>query len=308
MRQSFSSAMPETGDTGVLTPVPQTPAALHAVERVYRSKAGPVTALAGVTASFASGTFTAVMGPSGSGKSTLLHCAAGLDRPTSGEVILAGTLLRGLSEKKLTLLRRRYVGFVFQSFNLLPYLTAGQNVALPLRLAGRRPRRDEIGAALAAVGMEGRAGHRPAELSGGQQQRVAIARALVTGPQVIFADEPTGMLDSASGHEVLSLLRRLADQQQATVVMVTHDPAAAARADRVLFLADGRLAGELADPDPRTVADRLASLTADAGLRSAGGGRSPANGWPARGRARREPEPAVDADRGPGPVPAGAVR
>src|SRR6185312_2237288 len=274
MRQSFSSAMPETGDTGVLTSVPQTPVALHAVARVYRSKAGPVTALAGVTASFAAGTFTAVMGPSGSGKSTLLHCAAGLDRPTSGEVILGGTVLRGLSE---TLLRRRHVGFVFQSFDLLPYLTAGQNVALPLRLAGRRPRRDEIGAALAAVGLDGRAGHRPAELSGGQQQRVAIARALVTGPQVIFADEPTGMLDSASGHEVLSLLRRLADQQQATVVMVTHDPAAAARADRVLFLADGRLAGELADPDPRTVADRLAGLTADAGLRMLGGpdGRPP---------------------------------
>ena len=290
MRQSFSSAMPETGDTAVLTPVGQAPVALHAVTRVYRSKAGPVAALAGVTASFAAGTFTAVMGPSGSGKSTLLHCAAGLDRPTSGEVILAGTVLRGLSETKLTLLRR-HVGFVFQSFNLLPYLTAGQNVALPLRLAGRRPRRDEIGAALAAVGLDGRAGHRPAELSGGQQQRVAIARALVTGPQVIFADEPTGMLDSASGHEVLSLLRRLADQQQATVVMVTHDPAAAARADRVLFLADGRLAGELADPDPRTVADRLAGLTADAGLRTPDGPRSPdeqpAGGWPAQGRAAR---------------------
>jgi putative ABC transport system ATP-binding protein len=267
MRQSFSSAMPETGTAAAQAPATQTSVALHAVTRVYRSKAGPVTALSEVTAGFAAGTFTAVMGPSGSGKSTLLHCAAGLDRPTSGEVILAGTVLRGLSETKLTLLRRRHVGFVFQSFNLLPYLTAGQNVALPLRLAGRRPRRDEIGAALAAVGLQGRAGHRPAELSGGQQQRVAIARALVTGPQVIFADEPTGMLDSASGHEVLSLLRRLADQQQATVVMVTHDPAAAARADRVLFLADGRLAGELADPDPRTVADRLASLTADAGFR-----------------------------------------
>jgi putative ABC transport system ATP-binding protein len=296
MRQSFSSAMPETGPPAALTLVARTSVAqisvaLHAVTRVYRSKAGPVTALAGVTASFAAGTFTAVMGPSGSGKSTLLHCAAGLDRPTSGEVILAGTMLRGLSETRLTLLRRRHVGFVFQSFNLLPYLTAGQNVALPLRLAGRRPRRDEIGAALAAVGLDGRAGHRPAELSGGQQQRVAIARALVTGPQVIFADEPTGMLDSASGHEVLSLLRRLADQQQATVVMVTHDPAAAARADRVLFLADGRLAGELADPDPRTVADRLASLTADAGLRTPDGpcspDQQPAGGWPAQGRAGR---------------------
>ena len=292
MRQSFSSAMPETGNPAALTPV-----ALHAVTRVYRSTAGPVTALAGVTASFAAGTFTAVMGPSGSGKSTLLHCAAGLDRPTSGEVILAGTVLRGLSETKLTLLRRRHVGFVFQSFNLLPYLTAGQNVALPLRLAGRRPRRGETGAALAAVGLDGRAGHRPAELSGGQQQRVAIARALVTGPQVIFADEPTGMLDSASGHEVLSLLRRLADQQQATVVMVTHDPAAAARADRVLFLADGRLAGDLADPDPRTVADRLAGLTADAGLRAPDGPYSP-DGLPPGGRMTRE-----RAVRGLGPVP-----
>src|SRR4029077_8474247 len=213
MRQSFSSVMPETGPPAALTPVAQAPVApapvaqapvapapvaLHAVSRVYRSKAGRVTALAGVTASFAAGTFTAVMGPSGSGKSTLLHCAAGLDRPPSGEVILAGTVLRGLSETKLTLLRRRHVGFVFQSFNLLPYLTAGQNVALPLRLAGRRPRRDEIGAALAAVGLDGRAGHRPAELSGGQQQRVAIARALVTRAPVILVDEATRHLDS--GH------------------------------------------------------------------------------------------------------------
>jgi putative ABC transport system ATP-binding protein len=256
-------------------PVAQAPVALHAVTRVYGSRAGRVTALSEVTAGFAAGSFTAVMGPSGSGKSTLLHCAAGLDTPDSGDVILAGTVLRGLSETKLTVLRRRHVGFVFQSFNLLPYLTAGQNVALPLRLAGRRPRRDEISAALASVGLEGRAGHRPAELSGGQQQRVAIARALITSPDVIFADEPTGSLDSASGHEVLVLLRRLADRQGATVVMVTHDPAAASRADRVLFLADGRLAGELADPDPRTVADRLASLAADASLRFPPGSADP---------------------------------
>jgi putative ABC transport system ATP-binding protein len=264
---------------------PEVAVSLRGVRKTHGRHASAVRALDSVDIDFFGGTFTAVMGPSGSGKSTLLHCAAGLDRPTSGEVILAGTVLRGLSETKLTLLRRRHVGFVFQSFNLLPYLTAGQNVALPLRLAGRRPRRDEISAALAAVGLDGRAGHRPAELSGGQQQRVAIARALVTGPQVIFADEPTGMLDSASGREVLGLLRRLADQRQATVVMVTHDPAAAARADRVLFLADGRLAGELADPDPRTVADRLASLTADAGLRTPG--ERPPGGWPAQARAGR---------------------
>jgi putative ABC transport system ATP-binding protein len=252
MRHSFCSVLPETG-----SPLR---AELRAVTKVYPARSGAVTALREVSAGFAAGTFTAVMGPSGSGKSTLLQCAAGLDRPTSGHVLLAGQELGGLSEHRLTLLRRESVGFIFQSFNLLPSLSAGQNVGLPLRLAGRRPRRADVTAALAAVGLADRAGHRPAELSGGQQQRVAIARALITAPPVIFADEPTGMLDSASGREVLDLLRGLSGERHATVVMVTHDPAAAAWADRVIFLADGQLAGELRDPTASTVAARLAGL------------------------------------------------
>jgi len=245
-------------------PVPETrnsePAvALRAVTKVYGSGGGAVTALREITADFPPGTFTAVMGPSGSGKSTLLQCAAGLDRPTSGEVRLAGQALSGLSETKLTRLRRDRVGFVFQSFNLLPSLTAELNVALPLRLAGRRPARGEVRDMLAVVGLADRARHRPSELSGGQQQRVAIARALVTKPSVVFADEPTGMLDSAAGREVLSLLRGLAASRQ-TVVMVTHDPVAAAYADRVLFLADGQIAGELHDPTAQSVAARMTGL------------------------------------------------
>ncbi len=200
------------------------------------------------------------MGPSGSGKSTLLQCAAGLDRPTSGEVTLAGHDLHALSETRLTLLRRDQIGFVFQSFNLLPALTAELNIALPLRLAGRRPRRGEIRSVLARVGLADRARHLPAELSGGQQQRVAIARALVTKPAVLFADEPTGMLDSANGRAVLSLLRGLVDTDRRTVIMVTHDPVAAASADRVIFLADGQFAGELDDPAPQAVAARMTGL------------------------------------------------
>jgi putative ABC transport system ATP-binding protein len=233
--------------------------ALRAVTKVYGSGGGAVTALREVTADFAQGTFTAVMGPSGSGKSTLLQCAAGLDRPTSGEIRLAGQALGGLSETKLTRLRRDRIGFVFQSFNLLPSLTAELNVALPLRLAGRRPAKGEVRDMLAVVGLADRARHRPSELSGGQQQRVAIARALVTRPSVVFADEPTGMLDSAAGREVLGLLRGLTGSRQ-TVVMVTHDPVAAAYADRVLFLADGRVAGELHDPTAQSVAARMTGL------------------------------------------------
>jgi putative ABC transport system ATP-binding protein len=233
---------------------------LRGVAREYRSRGGKVTALAGVSLGFAAGSFTAVMGPSGSGKSTLLQCAAGLDRPTAGQVLLAGQDLGSLSETQLTRLRRDRIGFVFQTFNLVPSLTAALNVELPLRLAGRRPSRREVRAALDAVGLADRARHRPAELSGGQQQRVAIARALVTQPELIFADEPTGMLDSASGRAVLGLLRQLADTRQQTVIMVTHDPAAASYADRVVFLADGRTRGELLHPVPQTVAARLASL------------------------------------------------
>jgi putative ABC transport system ATP-binding protein len=202
-----------------------------------------------------------VMGPSGSGKSTLLQCAAGLDRPTSGSVLLGETELTTLRESRLTRLRRDRIGFVFQAFNLLPALTAAQNVALPLRLAGRRPGRAEVREVLARVGLADRAGHRPGELSGGQQQRVAIARALITGPDVLFADEPTGALDSSTGRAVLHLIRAMADEGQ-TVVMVTHDPVAAAYADRVVFLADGRLHGALDAPTAETVAARMTRLEA----------------------------------------------
>jgi putative ABC transport system ATP-binding protein len=235
--------------------------ALRRVTKEYRS-GGVVTALNQVTLDFEAGTFTAVMGPSGSGKSTLLQCAAGLDRPTSGEVWLGGQELGDLSETRLTVLRRSRIGFVFQSFNLLPSLTAELNVALPLRLAGRRPSRPEIRRVLGSVGLADRAGHRPSQLSGGQQQRVAIARALVTRPEVVFADEPTGMLDSASGHEVLGLLRGLVDGQGQTVIMVTHDPVAASYASRVVFLADGQVAGELHDPTPQLIAMWMADLGA----------------------------------------------
>ncbi|NIH87818.1 ABC transporter ATP-binding protein [Amycolatopsis granulosa] len=235
---------------------------LEAVTRSYRGDGGEVTALDDVSVTFGHGTFTAVMGPSGSGKSTLLQCAAGLDRPNSGRVFLGGTDLTALSERKLTQLRRDKVGFVFQQFNLMPSLTAEQNVALPLRLAGRRPDPDLLRQGLASVGLEDRRGHRPAQLSGGQQQRVAIARALVTRPAVLFADEPTGALDTATGRDVLHLLRTLVDRHAQTLVMVTHDPVAAAYADRVVFLADGQIRDELVDPDPRSVMSRMVLLEA----------------------------------------------
>nr|BFE55759.1 ABC transporter ATP-binding protein [Dactylosporangium thailandense] len=221
---------------------------------------GTVVALDSVTLGFARATFTAVMGPSGSGKSTLLQAAAGLERPTAGRVRVAGTDLSTLNETGLTRLRRDRIGFVFQAFNLLSSLTAEQNVALPLRLAGRRPSRREVLVVLAAVGLEDRARHRPAELSGGQQQRVAIARAVITRPDVLFADEPTGALDSRTGREVLGLLRSTVGRQGQTVVMVTHDPVAAAHADRVVFLADGRVVAEMAAPTPQAVAERMTAL------------------------------------------------
>jgi putative ABC transport system ATP-binding protein len=217
------------------------PVRLTDVSKVYGKAATRVAALREVTVAFPAGTFTAVMGPSGSGKSTLLHCAAGLERPTSGTVTIDGIALDGLSETALTLLRRDRVGFVFQAFNLVTALTAAQNVALPLRLAGRRPDRAALIAALAEVGLAERGGHRPSELSGGEQQRVALARALITRPAVLFADEPTGALDTATSHQVLGLLRRLVDEHGQTVIMVTHDPAAAEYADRALLLADGRV-------------------------------------------------------------------
>ncbi|MFB7176493.1 ABC transporter ATP-binding protein [Streptomyces sp. NPDC056257] len=235
---------------------------LSDVSRVHGAGDQAVTALDQVSLRFRAGTFTAVMGPSGSGKSTLLQCAAGLDRPTSGTVTVAGTELGGLSETRLTLLRRDRIGFVFQAFNLLPALTAEQNVALPLRLAGRRPARAEIREVLARVGLADRARHRPAQLSGGQQQRVALARALITRPDVLFGDEPTGALDSRTGRQVLTLLRAMVDTDRQTVVMVTHDPVAASYADRVVFLADGRLHGELTGADAPDIAARMTTLEA----------------------------------------------
>ncbi|GAA3448849.1 ABC transporter ATP-binding protein [Dactylosporangium matsuzakiense] len=212
------------------------------LQKLIRRYPNGVRALDEVSIDFAAGSFTAIMGPSGSGKSTLLQCAAGLDRPTSGRVVLDGHDLTALSERRLTRLRRDRIGFVFQGFNLLPALTAKQNVGLPLRLAGRRADAATVQRGLAAVGLAERGGHRPHELSGGQQQRVAIARALVTAPAVLFADEPTGALDSASGQDVLRLLRDLVDTHGQTIILVTHDPTAAAHADRVLHMVDGRLA------------------------------------------------------------------
>lgn len=242
---------------------------LRSVTRSYGRDGSTVKALDDVSLTIRRGTFTAVMGPSGSGKSTLLHCVAGLDRPTGGRVLLGDTDLTGLSEARLTKLRRGRIGFVFQSFNLLPSLTAAQNVALPLRLAGRRPRKAEVLDALDQVGLCERSGHRPGELSGGQQQRVAIARALVTRPEVLFGDEPTGALDSTAGRVVLGLLRAMTDDGR-TVIMVTHDPIAASFADRVLFLADGRIRDDLDAPSAERIAARMAALSAP-GLEAAPG-------------------------------------
>ncbi|MEU4743631.1 ABC transporter ATP-binding protein [Actinosynnema sp. NPDC023658] len=231
---------------------------LTGLTKVY---AGRVRALDEVTVGFARGSFTAVMGPSGSGKSTLLHCAAGLDVPTGGRVVLAGQDVGALREPKLTAVRRRHVGFVFQSFNLVDALSVWDNVLLPQRFAGTRPDKAWAREVLARVGLAGRERSRPGELSGGQQQRVALARALAGRPEVVFGDEPTGALDLSTGREVLALLRGFVDAHAATVVMVTHDPAAAAWADRVVFLADGRLAGELAAPTAERVAARMTELT-----------------------------------------------
>ncbi|WP_329241081.1 ABC transporter ATP-binding protein [Actinoallomurus sp. NBC_01490] len=233
---------------------------MTSVRKVYGKGAGAVTALDGVTITIPRGTFTAVMGPSGSGKSTFLHCAAGLDTPTSGTVLLGGTDLSGMSEVRLTELRRSRVGFVFQAFNLVPSLDVLRNIELPLRLSGTRTDRAWLEEIIARVGLTGRTRHRPAQLSGGQQQRVALARALVTRPEVIFGDEPTGALDTATGRDVLTLLREAVDALGQTVVVVTHDPVAAGYADRVLFLADGRIAGTLDAPSADLVAEHMAGL------------------------------------------------
>jgi len=233
---------------------------LQGVRRSYGRGAGRVTALDGVSLDVPAHTWTAVMGPSGSGKSTLLHIAAGLERADEGRVWLAGHDLTHASDALLTRLRRTEIGFCFQSFNLMGALTAAQNVALPLRLGGGRVDKARVRHVLASVGLADRARHRPRELSGGQQQRVAIARALVTEPAVLFADEPTGALDTASARSVLEMLREMVDGRGQTIAMVTHDPAAAARADTVVFLADGRIVDRLDRPDAAQVAARLAAL------------------------------------------------
>ncbi|MFI6350650.1 ABC transporter ATP-binding protein [Streptomyces sp. NPDC050560] len=235
---------------------------LDTVRKVYGQGAGSVTALDGVSLSFQRGSFTAVMGPSGSGKSTFLHCAAGLDRPTSGTVLLDGEDLSDYDETTLTKMRRERIGFIFQAFNLLPALSVLQNVTLPLKLAGRRPDRKRVADVIDRVGLGNRTNNRPAELSGGQQQRVAIARALVTGPAVVFADEPTGALDTRTAREVLLLMQESVRSLRQTIVMVTHDPVAASYADRVVFLADGRFVGDFYNPTAEAVAERMTRLGA----------------------------------------------
>jgi putative ABC transport system ATP-binding protein len=230
------------------------------VTKLYRGIGSTVRALDGVSLDVAAGTFTAVMGPSGSGKSTLLQSSAGLDRPTSGSVWLAGSDIAGLSETELTKLRRTRIGFVFQAFNLIPALNVRENILLPARLAGTRPDREWLGDVVERVGLAHRLRHRPAELSGGEQQRVAIARALSLRPEVIFCDEPTGALDTATAAEVLTLLREFVVTAGQTVVMVTHDPVAASYADRVVFLADGRIVDDLMAPGVEAIAERLTEL------------------------------------------------
>jgi putative ABC transport system ATP-binding protein len=233
--------------------------AVHAT-KVYGSGETAVRALDDVTVDFPTGRFTAIMGPSGSGKSTLMHCVAGLDTLTSGHAYIGGVELSSLSDRELTLLRRERVGFVFQAYNLIPTLTAAENITLPIRLAGARPDQDWVDLVVDTVGLAPRLGHRPAELSGGQQQRVAVARALASRPRVVFADEPTGNVDSKAGAEILDFIRGAVRDLGQTVVMVTHDPVAASYADAVLFLADGAIVDRLDTPTPSGILDRLRVL------------------------------------------------
>ena len=248
----------------IITTAPQISTASAAraqgLSKFYGSGDAAVAALDDVSVAVGEGQFTAIMGPSGSGKSTLLHLLAGLDRPTSGEVYLGDTEITSLNDKTLTLLRRDRIGFIFQSFNLLPTMTAAENIVLPMRIAGRKPDEHWVASIVETVGLTGRLSHRPSELSGGQQQRVAAARALASKPQIVFADEPTGALDSKSGAELLGFLRKAVSELGQTVVMVTHDPTAASYADRVIFLADGHVVDELYAPTADAVLDRLKRL------------------------------------------------
>jgi putative ABC transport system ATP-binding protein len=250
----------------VITTAPQvsTAAAARAegLSKFYGSGDAAVAALDDVSVAVGEGQFTAIMGPSGSGKSTLLHLLAGLDRPTSGEVYLGDTEITSLNDKALTLLRRDRIGFIFQSFNLLPTMTAAENIVLPMRIAGRKPDEHWVASIVETVGLTGRLSHRPSELSGGQQQRVAAARALASKPQIVFADEPTGALDSKSGAELLGFLRKAVSELGQTVVMVTHDPTAASYADRVIFLADGHIVDEMHAATADEVLDYMKHLGA----------------------------------------------
>jgi putative ABC transport system ATP-binding protein len=239
-----------------------TAARTEGVTKQYGSGDAAVVALDNVSVRLAAGRFTAIMGPSGSGKSTLLHVLAGLDRPTSGSVFLGDTEITSLKDRALTILRRDAIGFIFQSFNLLPTLTAAENIELPMRIAGRKPDASWVQSIVETVGLTDRLGHRPSQLSGGQQQRVAAARALASRPQIVFADEPTGALDSRSSTELLTFLRTAVDELAQTVVMVTHDPTAASYADRVLFLADGRVVDEMSEPTADSVLDFMKHLGA----------------------------------------------
>ena len=234
------------------------------VTKIYGEGGTRVVALDGVSAQFAAGAFTAIMGPSGSGKSTLMHCLAGLDSVTSGRVFVGDTDVTSLDEKQLTTLRRDRIGFVFQSFNLVPTLTALENITLPLDLAGRKPDREWLDSIIETVGLADRLNHRPSELSGGQQQRVACARAMASRPEVIFADEPTGNLDSRAGSEILEFLRRSVDERGQTIIIVTHDPVSAAHADRALFLADGQIVDDVSEPTAETVLARMKRFDAPA--------------------------------------------
>jgi putative ABC transport system ATP-binding protein len=233
----------------------------HTLTKRFGAGTSAVDALRGVDVAFDPGTFTAIMGPSGSGKSTLMHILAGLDRPTGGWVEIAGTRLDGLNDRDLTLLRRRQIGFIFQSYNLLPVLSAEENITLPLRIGGSRVDRAWLDTLIDQVGLGDRRTHRPSEMSGGQQQRVAVARALITRPAVVFGDEPTGNLDSVSSRDILELMRRAVDDLGQTIVMVTHDPSAATIADRVVFLADGVISGTLERPTIDTILDCLRNGT-----------------------------------------------
>ena len=244
------------------TDAPPRTAAAQAVDavKIYGSGDTEVRALDGVSVDIDDGRFTAIMGPSGSGKSTLMHCMAGLDSLTSGQVLIGDVDLTTLNDKQLTLLRRVQVGFVFQAFNLVPTLSAEENITLPLSLAGTSPDPVWFDEVISTVGLADRLHHRPSELSGGQQQRVAVARALVSRPHITFADEPTGNLDSNAGHEILAFMRQAVDDLGQTIVMVSHDPVAAAHADRILFLVDGQITSEMADPTAELVIDRMKEL------------------------------------------------